>query len=954
MRHLIILLLLLLSPAVRAQTNVQEHTLSNGMKVWLNPDTTAAKIFGAVVVNAGSVHSPDTGIAHYLEHMAFKGTTSIGTTDYSKEKPLLDSIEVLYNLLPAAKSDFQRDSIQKAINRLSIKSAEYIIPNEFGHLITKYGGSGLNAYTSYSNTVYHNSFTPQYLEQWCMLNAERLIHPVFRLFQSELETVYEEKNMNEDRLGETALNRLWERSYAPSPYMYSVLGSTYNLKNPSLSKMKEFYKKYYTAGNMSLVLCGNFNPEEALPIIEKTFSKIPSGPAFTDIFEQPEPLKGRESFRIKLPIPIVNGTLLGFHIIPSIHPDYIKIEVIKELLSNSQMNGLIDRLRSENKIMDGMVEVIADRNIGIIGIAAIAKPVIQSKKGTEKRLLEVIGSLKNGNFPQRLLESVKQNMMMYRFAALETVDSRSQVLIEQLSNKQSFNDYINQINHIRNITRQDIIDVANKYFTGNYLAVNKKTGNYPKEYLPKPDILPIKLSNKGISSEYAKSLEKIPVPEISPKFTDLVPAVKINPLTELYITKNNLNDLFQLNLYFAKGTMYNPALKPLANYLLTIGSRSLPFTALTDTLSGLGIIYNIAVSGSLFEVMIKGPDKNMAPALEIIADLLYNPAPSRKEIRKQVKMLALEEKTQRKDINSIAGALLQKTLYGDTSKYIYNITSKELSRYNDTQLLENLNQVLKSQLTIRYFGKSDSGKLTDIIKKNLRLEDINAPAGKISYPLADTYRKPVIYIVDMPKSKQSIIYSCQIGKPVNSEEELIRLKTLQQYIGGSMTSLLFQQIREMRSLAYGTSAAQALPTPVNYGKPPALVCALSTQTDKTSEATALLDSLLKSLPSDNTVAESAIQAGINKIYNDYPSPRNITSKVFSLKINGYEDDPDRLYYKIKDKLSARSLIDTYNEFFSSSPIIYMITGDIKKIDTGSLGKLGEIIVLDKKSLFKKN
>ena len=177
---------------------VKEYRLENGLTVWLNEDHSQPKVFGAVVVKAGAKDCPDTGIAHYFEHMMFKGTDRIGTLDYESEKVLLDSIAMKYDELAMTEDTAARARLQKEINELSIRSSEYVIPNEFNRLINRFGGSGLNAATSYDATIYFNTFSPQYMVQWAEINSERLINPVFRLFQSELETVYEEKNMYGD------------------------------------------------------------------------------------------------------------------------------------------------------------------------------------------------------------------------------------------------------------------------------------------------------------------------------------------------------------------------------------------------------------------------------------------------------------------------------------------------------------------------------------------------------------------------------------------------------------------------------------------------------------------------------------------------------------------------------------------------------------------------------------
>ena len=233
---------------------VKEFTLSNGFKVYVNEDHSQPSVYGAVVVKAGSNDCPDTGIAHYFEHMMFKGTSRIGTTDYAAEKVYLDSIVRAYDLLAETTVEEERMKIQKDINRLGNEAAAYAIPNEFDRLISRFGGSGLNAGTSYDYTVYYNTFAPQFLAQWCELYAERLREPVFRLFQSELETVYEEKNMYSDNPVQPALEAVLKEYFGDAPYSCPIIGTTENLKNPQLSKMAEFFDKYYVPRNMAVIL----------------------------------------------------------------------------------------------------------------------------------------------------------------------------------------------------------------------------------------------------------------------------------------------------------------------------------------------------------------------------------------------------------------------------------------------------------------------------------------------------------------------------------------------------------------------------------------------------------------------------------------------------------------------------------------------------------------------------
>ena len=284
MKHFLTLFLFLLTGAAAQaqrpsapQLTVTEHQLSNGMTVWLNEDHSQPVVYGSVVVKAGAKDCPGTGIAHYFEHILFKGTDRLGTVDYASEKVYLDSISALYDRLAETRDAAERAALQQDINRLSGLAAQYAIPNEFNRLVTRYGGTSLNAATSYDMTYYYNTFPARYLEQWSLLYSERLLRPVYRLFQGELETVYEEKNRGDDNLFGSVLETVTKAIFQDRPYASPVIGTTENLKNPRMSEMDAFFKRYYVGCNMGIILAGDIDPSATLPILERTFGRIERG-----------------------------------------------------------------------------------------------------------------------------------------------------------------------------------------------------------------------------------------------------------------------------------------------------------------------------------------------------------------------------------------------------------------------------------------------------------------------------------------------------------------------------------------------------------------------------------------------------------------------------------------------------------------------------------------------------
>ena len=378
----------LLALALNAQNNpleVKQFELSNGMQVWLNQDKSQPIVYGAVVVRAGAKDCPDTGLAHYLEHLLFKGTEELGTVDYEAEKVWLDSIALCYDRLSTLSNDDDRKAIQKEINRLSKKAADFAIPNEFTRLIARFGGTGLNAGTSYDYTYYYNTFSPQYIEQWAELNSHRMINPVFRLFQGELETVYEEKNRGADNTIQAPLFEMIKEFSGSNPYSYQVIGSTENLKNPRLGEMMDFFNKYYVGCNMGLILSGDIDFDGLQPLLERTFGRIRRGDKPEKAPVEVEPFTGIREVKIKAEIPLIKIAVYAFNGPTDSEKDAPALDLATGLLTNSFSSGLMDSLVTGHKmLLAGAMRVPMFNEMGITGFAVVPNLPFGSLPKAEK------------------------------------------------------------------------------------------------------------------------------------------------------------------------------------------------------------------------------------------------------------------------------------------------------------------------------------------------------------------------------------------------------------------------------------------------------------------------------------------------------------------------------------------------------------------------------------------
>ena len=934
---------------------VKEYRLENGLTVWLNEDHSQPKVFGAVVVKAGAKDCPDTGIAHYFEHMMFKGTDRIGTLDYESEKVLLDSIAMKYDELAMTEDTAARARLQKEINELSIRSSEYVIPNEFNRLINRFGGSGLNAATSYDATIYFNTFSPQYMVQWAEINSERLINPVFRLFQSELETVYEEKNMYGDFIGGQVMDTLMARYFGPHPYAYPIIGSTKNLKNPRLTEMHKFFEDYYVASNMALILSGDFDAQQVMPILEKAFSRIRSGNAPKQEKVMLPPFNGRETMKVKFPIPFIKAMGLGFRGVSANHEDQVALNIAVNLLNNANGTGYLDKLMVEHKLMGALAINESMNEAGILAVAIMPKLLIQSYSSAEKMVWDEINRVKNGDFSDEMFNSLKLEQKRQYASSLENIDSRATIMMNLFSQGKSWNDYLNEVARIESITKEDVVRVAQKYFSNNYLCVTKSTGKYPKDNLPKPAFSPVVPRNADASSSYAKQLEKIPEQQVAPRIIDFekdVKTSKLTPLVTLYTTPNPLNDIFTLNISYGIGALEQPDLMQLTNYLQLLGTESLSFEQFRSRLQSIGSTLAFDVTPDAFVMKVTGFDNHIDETMELVGDFIRHAKADDKKLRQIVDDAKVSEKAFFKSGDNVASALLEQVKYGDQSRYLRKLSLSQIKKLKGKDMLAIYDKVRSVQCDLHYCGTLPVEKVIGTIRQHLPLERTTVASNSPYYRELKQYDRPTVFFIDMPDMAQSIVYGYVKGDPVDDKASRHASQLFSVYFGGDMSSLMFQEIREFRSFAYRTSGRYQLPNHAHKGTAGSFTAMLSTQSDKTLDALGVLDSLIREMPLKPERMEAVKQTLVNRINNDYPPFRNLSEKVASARMEGFDRDPAEEFLRDIATMDMQDISRFYQEQISGRPVVYVITGNRKHIDMKKLAEYGTIIKVKKKGIYK--
>ena len=955
-----LLLLALLSPILLCAQNpleVKRLELSNGMDVWLNEDHSQPIVYGAVVVKAGGKDSPDTGLAHYLEHLLFKGTEEMGTVDYPAEKVWLDSIALCYNRLAETADAAARADLQKEINRLSIRAADYAIPNEFDRLTAAFGGTGLNAGTSYDYTYYYNTFSPQYIAQWCELNSHRMLNPVFRLFQGELETVYEEKNRAADNTMQAPLFEMIRQFSGSNPYAYEVIGSTENLKNPRLEEMMAFFRKYYVGCNMGLILSGDIDAGALEPLLERTFGRIRRGEIPEKAPVEAPVLKGRRDSKIKAQIPLVKISVHAFNGPREADADAPALDLATGLLTNSFSSGLLDSLMNGHKLlMAASARIPLFNDMGIVGFAVIPSFPFGSLKKAEKRCWEQIEKIKAGQFSDADVEVLKMEALRNAQASLETIASRSSEMVSVMSEGRSWNDYLAQVDAIKALSREDIIRVANKYFTEDYIRFEKVSGTYPKDKVSKPDFAPILPKHAGEASDYAKRLMAMPADNRPVRLVDFgadVRTTRLNDHVTLYYKENPVDSLFRLTLQVDEGSVEDPLIPHVASFLNTIGTDSLSLNALSRSWQRLGTSFSADSGNHSFSLNLSGFDSRLAPSLKLMRHFIDHAKTDKESFNELKTGIKLEKQTFFSGgTSNLMSAMTQYVLYGNDSPMLTQLSDKELGKVGMTGLMDRFAALMETDYAFFYSGTLPEEEVIAALRENLDLDRPQRAALRKDLTWR-SYDTPTVFFYNLAGSRQAQIASYQTLEAPQSEKDIATAELLGEYLGGGMFSLMFQEVREFRALAYSASGFLRRPLPKEAENAPGiLMTTLGTQADKSLSAITLVDSLLRTMPLRAPGLESAsrsLTAGAN---NRYPSFRSIASTIHNYRRQGYTEDPEAPVIRALPEVTEEGIRAYYDRKIAPGVRCWIVVGDRKSLPMDELARLGKIVEMKKNEIYK--
>ena len=951
MKKLLLSLVILLSVNIaNAQLKVKTTKLDNGLKVVMCEDHSSPQVYGAVYVHAGSKNAPAdaTGMAHYFEHIMFKGTDRIGTINWEAEKVYLDSIDIMYDKLHETTDVNERAAIQKKINELSLASTDYAIPNEVDVILTKMGGTGLNAGTAYDQTMYFNAFPSNQIAKWMDVYVERFRYPVFRLFQSELETVYEEKNMYGDGPINALQEYMFKEIFGEHPYGRPIIGLTEHLKNPQTSKMREFFNTYYVANNMTLILVGDINIDEIEPMVAEKFGvwhsgEIPAQPEYTlPVFNGPT-VKDVKMSPVKMGV-------LAWRGVSNSDQDYLPLSIASSIFSNGE-TGLMDKDMLDGNIMMAMLMPLSLEDNGANIVMYVPNLLVQSFEDAESYIFANLEKLKKGEFSDDLFEAIRINMLKEREQESEDLENLAELFLELESRNMTYDEYLAETERIKHITKDEVVAIANKYYNDNYLDIRSKMGSAPKDKVDKPNWKPIEAKNTDAKSEFAKMIEAEEVPSVTPQVIDFEKDVVINKINDRFTmisSKNPYNDIFTLCVTHNFGTINNPDINRAVTYWEMQGTQDKSFEEFSLELQKLGATIYIYCNQSNTNIVIEGFEKDLDRILALCEEKLNTPANDEKKKDIIAQNDQMEKETMKEDASTWGQAVRQYALYGEKSSYLTETPIKEWKKRTGEQLLNEVKDAVNYSGEVLFVGNLNPKDVIAALEKHNLVRNDVVKAEK-QYRVENNFTENQIFMAHSKKFRQSNIFMHVPSETLNENEKAVSL-VFNKYFGTDMYSIVFQEIREFRSLGY--TAYSYFGYDYLNRKPGFLFGFLGTQSDKTNEGIEVFHNLITDMPERMEKFNASKDALILSRASDYISFRDIPSNVSTWLEMGYKNDPRQATTEIIKKTEYKDVYEFYKKNVADRPVIIMMSGNKKKIDMKALGKFGNVKELKYKEIFK--
>ncbi|MDR2205921.1 MAG: insulinase family protein [Flavobacteriaceae bacterium] len=931
-------------------TNSRFYTLKNGLTVILSPTPKDPRIQAFVAIKAGSKTDPatNTGLAHYLEHILFKGTDKYGTLDWAKEKPELDKIDALYEQYNKSKDENQRKAIYKKIDSISGVASRFSIANEYDKMMTEMGAQGTNAWTSFEETVYTDDVPSSSIDKYLAVQSERFRNPILRIFHTELEAVYEEKNRSLDSDGSQVFETLFSNLFQNHNYgKQTTIGTVEHLKNPSLVEIRKYFYNYYVPNNMGIVMSGDFNPDEIIAKIDKDFSYMQSKPVPKYTFQPENPIVS--PIVKEITGPDAESVTIGFRLPGNKDKDVLLADLVGEILTNGKA-GLMDlNLVKKQKLLRAGAFTFTLIDHGILYLSG-SPTSGQSLEEVKSLMLAEIENLKNGNFDDDLIPSIVNNIKKQKIQETETYTERAYLLVDAFTSERDWKTQTAYVNNLSKITKTDVMNFAKKYLgNSNYVAVLKRKGERQNlQKIEKPEITPVE-TNADKQSPFVKTIEEMPDTPSQPIFLDFdkdIQKAKLGDAEILYVP-NKENAIFRLRYRYEIGSLEDLRMPIAAQYLQFLGTDKKSAEDISKAFYKIASSFSVSTGEDYTTVTIEGLQENFNEAVKLYEDLVLNAKPDEDALTALKARLSKARSDAKLNKNAILQGLTSYALFGAKNKFNHVLTDAELNAISSAQLIDRIKTLSDYDQTVIYYGPASLQDLTSALKtvhsasKYVKLVRVNDKFTQIP----QTENQVLFTDYEMVQAETRWIRNTEKYDPKQSTI----VEVFNNYFGGGMGSLVFQTIRESKALAYSTYGFYVSPRKKwdNYY----MMGYVGSQADKFPEATTAMNELLTKMP------ELPVNLALakNQVKKDIQTERimqdNIIFRYLAAKELGLNEDIRKQIYNSVDAVQMDDLRNFHQTHLSGKPYTYALVASESKVPLDEMKKLGALKKLSLEEVF---
>ncbi|AZZ58586.1 insulinase family protein [Riemerella anatipestifer] len=925
------------------------YTLKNGLTVILSPTPKDPRIQCYIAIKAGSKTDPatNTGLAHYLEHMMFKGTDKYGSLDWTKEKVELDKIDALYEQYNKTTDEVKRKAIYRKIDSISGVAAKFAIANEYDKMMSAMGAQNTNAFTSFEQTVYTDDVPSSSLDKYLKVQAERFRNPILRIFHTELEAVYEEKNRSLDSDGSKVFETLFANLFKNHNYgKQTTIGTVEHLKNPSLVEIRKYFNTYYVPNNMGIIMSGDFNPDEVIKKIDQSFGYMKYSPVPKYTFSPETPTN--QPIIKEIVGPDAEGLTMGFRLPGNKDKDVLLADLVGQILTNGKA-GLLDlNLVKKQKLLSAGAFSFLLIDHGVLYISA--KPTSgQSLEEVKDLVLNEIDNLKKGNFDDQLITSIVNNMKKMKIKDSENYGDRASVLMDAFTSELDWKDQVAYVNNLSKITKQQVVDFANKYLGNNYVAVLKRKGEKPESIkIEKPEITPVE-TNADKQSDFVKIVASMPSNSSKPVFLDYNKDLKKSKLAqaEVLYVPNQDNSLFRLMYRYKIGSLNDLKQSIASQYIQFLGTDKKSSEAISKEFYKIASSFKVSTGEEYTTVTIEGLQENFDQAVSLYEDLVLNAKPDETALTNLKARLMKGRKDAKLNKNAILQGLTSYATYGADNKFNYVLSDDELNKITADELVARIKQLNSYEQTIIYYGPEKLNVLVNKLSKLHKMPSTLAKPNpaKVFTQVKQDKNQVLFADYDMVQAETRWIRNTDLYDP----NKTALVKVFNNYFGGGMGAIVFQTIRESKALAYSTFAYYVQPS--KKEEKYTLLGYVGSQSDKFNEATASMNELLNKLPELPENLNLAKGQTKKDIETERITQDGIIFNYLETQRLGLKEDIRKVIYQTVDKINFADLKNFHQNYLANQPYTYAIVASKDKVKEEDMKKLGELKKLSLEEIF---